>query len=100
MINDTITAVYENGILRPTVPLALPEHSRVQIQVRQILAPEALTAHRRRLREALIAAGLSLPIKPPPSASPLPAGRRAELARAFSGGRPLSELILEEREGR
>ena len=30
MTTTMITAVYENGLLRPLTPLALPEHTRVQ----------------------------------------------------------------------
>ena len=29
----TTDAIYENGVLRPVTPLALPEHARVQILV-------------------------------------------------------------------
>lgn len=100
MINP-VTAIYENGVLRPLTPLALPEHSRVQIYVQEATAPPNTTAHRQRVHEALVGAGLSLLIPPsPPAASPLSAKRREELARLFSTGRPLSELIIEEREGR
>jgi predicted DNA-binding antitoxin AbrB/MazE fold protein len=30
---ETVIAVYENGVLRPTTPLALPEHSRVRLHI-------------------------------------------------------------------
>lgn len=29
----TTEAIYENGVLRPIVPLAIPEHARVKIAV-------------------------------------------------------------------
>ena len=32
-MSQTITAVYENGILRPLKPLALPEKTRVRLQI-------------------------------------------------------------------
>lgn len=100
-MNSTVMAIYENGVLRPLAPLALPEHARVQIQVRQVLTPTDAAVHRRQVREALVAAGLSLPSPPPPPASsPISEERREELARLFAAGRPLSELIIEEREGR
>ncbi len=96
-----VTAIYENGILRPLTPLALPEHARVQIQVQQVSTLAEAAAHRRRTQEALIAAGLSLPdARPLPVTGSLSAEQRVELARRFSIGRPLSELIIEEREGR
>jgi len=97
----TVTAIYENGVLRPLTPLALPEHARVQIHVWQVVAPTNADEHRRQVREALVSAGLSLPSPPPPPvSSSISAERREELARLFAVGRPLSELIIEEREGR
>jgi predicted DNA-binding antitoxin AbrB/MazE fold protein len=102
-MNGTVTvmAIYENGVLRPLTPLALPEHTRVQIHVWQVPVPTDAAGHHRQVREALVAAGLSLPSSPlPPASSPISAERREELARLFAAGRPLSELIIEEREGR
>lgn len=102
-MNSTVMvmAIYENGVLRPLTPLALPEHARVQIHVQQMLAPTDVAGHRRRVHEALVAAGLSLPSPPPsPAYSSISTERREELARLFAVGRPLSELIIEEREGR
>ncbi|HEY4690128.1 MAG TPA: antitoxin family protein [Anaerolineae bacterium] len=97
----TVTAIYENGVLRPLTPLALPEHTRVQIQVQPVPAPSDAAVYRRRVREALVAAGLSVPDPQPLPATPsLSPERRAELARRFSTGRPLSEWIIAEREGR
>jgi predicted DNA-binding antitoxin AbrB/MazE fold protein len=99
--NGTITAIYENGVLRPLTPLTLPEHTHVQIQVRRVLKPTDVPEHRRRVSEALVVAGLSLPTSDIPSvSSPISTERREELARLFATGRPLSELIIEEREGR
>jgi len=100
-MNSTVIAIYENGVLRPLTPLALPEHARVQIQVRQVLLPTDATEHRGQVQEALVAAGLSLQSSPvPPVSGPISAERREELARRFAAGRPLSELIIDEREGR
>ncbi len=96
-MNSTVTAIYENGVLRPLTPLALPERARVQVHVR--LESTDMDEHRRQVREALVAAGLSLPTPDtPPAASPISAERRDELAHRFAVGRPLSELIIEERE--
>lgn len=100
-MTSTITAIYEEGVLRPLTPLSLPEHSRVLIQVEQVSPAEETTTHRHRVREALIAAGLSQPMSIPlPASSSLSSERREELARSFSTGGPLSQLIIEEREGR
>ena len=32
-MSETVTAVYEKGVLRPLTPLALPESTRVQLQI-------------------------------------------------------------------
>jgi predicted DNA-binding antitoxin AbrB/MazE fold protein len=37
----TVRAVYENGVLRPTEPLELPEHSVVGFEPRPLEQPEA-----------------------------------------------------------
>ncbi|HLE62116.1 MAG TPA: antitoxin family protein [Pyrinomonadaceae bacterium] len=96
----TITAVYENGVLRPTAPLDLPENSRVQIQVREILSEE-ISAARRRLHSILVASGLSLPARKPTGSSRLlTLEQRERLARKAAVGRSLSDLIIEERAGR
>ena len=100
LVNDAVTAIYENGVLRLLTPLALPEHTHVQVYV-QVPAPTTMSNHRQRVREALGLAGLSQPAPNTlPAPSPLSAERREELARRFATGRPRSELIIEEREGR
>jgi predicted DNA-binding antitoxin AbrB/MazE fold protein len=97
-MDSTVIAVYENGILRPLTPLALPEHARVQIRVQEVLAPSDVAEHRRQVHEVLVRAGLSVPVPPsPPTSSPMSSERREELVRLFGAGRPLSELIIEER---
>jgi predicted DNA-binding antitoxin AbrB/MazE fold protein len=96
-----ITAIYENGVLRPLSPLSLPEHTRVQIQVQSEPRQDNAAEHRRRLHEVLVAAGLSLPTPPDmPNAQLLSAERREELAKILGDSGPLSDLIIEEREGR
>src|SRR3989304_3061405 len=97
---DMITAIYENGVLRPITPLALPEHSRVQIQTEVPPAVDSPAEHRRRVHEVLVAAGLSLPRLPDlPEAKPLSAERREELAHILAASGPLSKVIMGEREG-
>ena len=91
------TAVYENGVLRLTESLALAENSQVHITVH---VPDAMDVflHQRQVHEALVRAGLSLPASDvPPLPAPMSDERSEELARLFSRGRPLSELIVEER---
>ena len=62
--------------------------------------PSSSGASRRQVREALVAAGLVLPEPAAPQGQPLSEQARDELARRIPAGRPLSEIIIEEREGR
>jgi predicted DNA-binding antitoxin AbrB/MazE fold protein len=96
-----ITAIYEDGILRPLSPLELPEHSQVEIDIHKVDSADRL-AHRDQINQALIKAGLSLPSIniTTRSATRLSPERREELAQLFSIGGPISELISEDREGR
>lgn len=72
---EIITAVYENGVLRPLSPLLLQEHQTVQIQV-------LVSSH-------------------PPSEEMVPFSKqeRQELAKRMGQrpGLPLSEIIIEDR---
>lgn len=73
----------------------------MQIRVERVVTSSDSVKHRHQVREVLVAAGLSLPTPPvPPATSPISAERREELAHLFAAGRPLSEIIIEEREGR
>lgn len=97
-----VTAIYEDGVLRPLSPLELPEHSQVEIDIHQMPSATDRPAHRDQINQALVKAGLSLPSIDitASTAAPLSPERREELARLFSVGRPISELISEDREGR
>ena len=100
-MDQTIIAIYENGVLRPLTPLALPEHTEVEIALKPLPSPATAETHRRRVRKALSAAGLVLPEPDtPPLVQPLSAAERHELACRIPAGRPLSEIIIEAREGR
>lgn len=89
-MTSPITAIYENGVLCPLTPLALPERARVQVHVEQVLTPTDAVEHRRLAREALVAAGLSLPTPLlAPTAPSISVERREELACLFATGRPL-----------
>jgi predicted DNA-binding antitoxin AbrB/MazE fold protein len=101
-MSQTITAIYTNGVLRPIMPLDLPEQARVEIEVKQVtvLETEAID-ERSRVHQALVDAGLALerPVNPTPAA-PVSTEERERLGRIFAVGKPLSEIIIEEREGR
>jgi len=97
---QTITAIYENGVLRPLIPLNLPKQTAIELYIRPH-SKRKLMAHRRKVRAALIKAGLSLPQTYPINVSPLTLPQRLALAQKLAlSGRPLSEMIIEEREER
>jgi len=95
-MNNPIIAVYEKGVLKPLIPLTLPEHTEVQIYVTQTSVCKH-SENRRRVKEALIAAGLSLPLSQQEFSDELSPERREELACLFAEGGPLSDLIIAER---
>jgi predicted DNA-binding antitoxin AbrB/MazE fold protein len=97
-----VKAIYEGGVLRPLSPLELPEHTRVDIDIHQVDSVTDRSAHREQVNQVLLNAGLSLPSVDiiARSATRLSSERREELARLFSVGGPVSELISEDREGR
>lgn len=101
-MGQRITAIYEDGVLRPLSPLELPEHSQVEIDIHQLSSATDRPAHRDQVNQALVKAGLSLPSidTTARAATQLSPERREELAQLFSVGGPVSELISEDREGR
>jgi predicted DNA-binding antitoxin AbrB/MazE fold protein len=97
-MNESIAVIYEGGVLRPLQPLALPEHSRLEVQIVRRRRP---TGDQRKLAyDALQAAGI---ISAPLPVEELPMISEAQLAAAardLAVAGPLSELIIAEREGR
>lgn len=93
VMDQTTTAVYENGLLRPAVTLDLPERAEVEITIRS--NGESLND---KVGRALEAAGLSTPRKM--KKSPISDERRAELAEIFSSETPLGDYIREDRDAR
>jgi predicted DNA-binding antitoxin AbrB/MazE fold protein len=84
-VSQTITAVYENGVLRPLTPLTLPEHAQVELEVRLATEPAEALAQRERVRHALATAGvLASSDQPPNEQEPLSAQERAALAQALA----------------
>lgn len=94
---DLIPATYEDGVLKPITPLDLDDKTQVLVQV----LPQSVT-ERKQIRAAFRAAGLSSPPVAPESveAKKLSPERRAELARRAAVGRPLSEIVIENRKDR
>ena len=89
-MNQTTTAIYENGLLRPLVSLDLPEHSEVKITIH--IGDDSL---RSKVREAL-----KLENQSSKTENIISNERRAELAEIFSAEKPLGEYISEDRETR
>ena len=92
-MSETITAVYSNGVLRPQNPLSLTDGQTVRIQVLE----EADEAEQ--IIQSLVAAGL---VTPPPHRGDVEsvseeAWRELTQRLEASPGKPLSEIIIEER---
>jgi predicted DNA-binding antitoxin AbrB/MazE fold protein len=92
---EIITAVYENGVLRPLNPLSLQEHQTVRIQV--VTEEPAMDA--KQIIQSLVASGL---VSPPPhrgEVEPVSEEAWCELTQRLEASpcRPLSEIIIEER---
>jgi predicted DNA-binding antitoxin AbrB/MazE fold protein len=92
-----ITAVYEKGLLRPLTPLNLTDRQTVRLQ----MLPEETRTEADEVRDILVAAGLMLPRaeqreRPP---APLSEEERRRLADQLGRlpGKPLSEIIIEDR---
>jgi len=93
---QTVTAVYEKGVLRPLRPLNLRERQSVRIQ---IVSEGTVDNQAEAAIHALTRAGL---LTPPPrrtAVAPMSETERQELADRLgrAPGKPLSETIIEDR---
>ena len=93
----TIQAIYEDGLLKPLEPLALPEHTHVQLTV--ALVEGQFKTEDERIRAIFAAAGVELAPRPTDGRQPMSEPERTALGRRIRPGRPLSDIISEEREG-
>ena len=95
---EIVTAVYENGMLRPLQPLNLRERQTVRLQIVPEEPAEDENEDEAAIR-VLVEAGL---LTPPPRRSdvdPVSEQERRELADRLgrAPGKPLSEIIIEDR---
>ncbi|MBN1313854.1 MAG: DUF104 domain-containing protein [Anaerolineales bacterium] len=90
-------AIFEDGVLRLLTPISLPDQSRVRLSILSEEDPEEAL---HRAETALIDAGLVKPAHPQQRIRSISQERRAELAHLYAKGSPLSEIIIEERNGR
>lgn len=95
-MSEIITAVCENGMLRPQNPLSLTDGQTVRLQV---LTEEA-EEEAEQIIQSLVAAGLATPPLRRGDVEPLSEEARRKLAQRLGQypGKPLSEIIIEERE--
>ncbi len=96
-MTEVISAVYEKGMLRPLQALNLRERQKVRIQV---MAEESAEDEGADVIRILVAAGLMHPRPTGPiPPDPVPAEERQRLADLMGNvpGKPLSEIIIEER---
>ena len=95
MNQQTITAIYQNGVLRPLGSLDLPENSEVELDVKVI---EKKENSRQAIGELLVQKGLSRRKKKAEPKQNLSPEERERLAEIFSAPQPLGEIISEDRE--
>jgi predicted DNA-binding antitoxin AbrB/MazE fold protein len=96
-MSTELTAIYENGVLRPLTPVALPERARVRLAILSEDEPEDELS---RAEAALIAAGLVKPAHRQAGLRAISQERRTELALLYAVGGPLSEVVIAERDDR
>ncbi|MEB3338070.1 MAG: antitoxin family protein [Leptolyngbyaceae bacterium] len=98
-MTQILTAIYENGVLRPLEPIALPEGQAIRLQ---ILTDESLR-ELEKIRQQLITLGLVTPPAYAPASQPVPEAVWQEMTQRLSQmsqksfNKPLSEIIIEER---
>jgi len=99
---ETITAIYENGVLRPLSPLSLNDGETVQITIVAEVSQEEVKGDREKAIKLMAVEGVRLPKKQ---------GKldRAELIKRAQQwrelmkkmeslpGKPLSEMVIEDR---
>ena len=97
VLNNRYTAVYENGLLRPLTPLNLADGQIVRLQV--LLADTPLDDESAAAERVLVAAGLKRPRPETIPPAPISDAERRELADQLGRlpGKPLSEIIIEDR---
>jgi predicted DNA-binding antitoxin AbrB/MazE fold protein len=95
-MTETVTAVYENGVLRPLRPLKLRERQTVRLQ---IVPEEPTESEDESAVRMLVEIGT---LTPPPGRTdvePISEQERRELADRLGQepSKPLSEIIIEDR---
>lgn len=98
-MSETITVIYEQGVLRPLAPLSLPENTRIQVRiVRPTVRTRKVQANRQSVYEALMDAGLIRPQATTDLSKSVSEQELVAAAKALGAAGPLSELIIAERD--
>lgn len=96
---ETITATYKNGCLYPLSPLNLPDNQAVHI----IILPQEPPDKKDQIVQIMSKAGLITSSRQPPQAAPpdpVSENERVKIAKQLGKvkGKPLSEIIISERD--
>ncbi|MGE0083890.1 MAG: antitoxin family protein [Desulfococcaceae bacterium] len=96
MINQIVSAVYEHGQIHPLEPLNIHENQKIKIQI----IPETVSDRSEQIIQFLIQIGLLTPPQGYSQITPVSEEERSRLAEilAQAASKPLSEMIMEERE--
>lgn len=96
-MSEIITVVYENGVLRPLSPLTLRKGQKVRLRVLPELTEQTFEIERA-LQPLIDAGQLTLPTRRD-DIEPVSEQARRELTERLKAypGKPLSEIIIEER---
>jgi predicted DNA-binding antitoxin AbrB/MazE fold protein len=95
-MNEVISAVYEHGLIHPLEPLNIHENQKIKIRI----IPETLPERSEQIIQFLIQIGLLTSSQGDSQIKPVSEKERNRLAEklAQAASKPLSEMIIEERE--
>ncbi len=96
-MNRTITVIYQEGVLKPNIPLNIPENTNLLIQI--VDQSENQSDEAKKAYQALLDDGLIQPIKLQKGKT-VTSAERKKAAIAYGKIGPLSELIIAERDDR
>ncbi len=96
MMNQVITAIYEHGQIHPLEPLDIQEKQKIKI----FILPETLPDRSGQIVQFLTQIGLLTSPQGFSDITPMTEEERCHLAKvlAQAASKPLSEMIIEERE--
>ena len=95
-MNGKIAVVYEKGVLRPLIPLNLPEHTKLEIRIVDPSHEEMSEAEK--AYQVLYQTGLIQP-NPTTEITPVAKSELQRVADAFGQVGPLSDVVIAERHG-